>query len=294
MKITMLGHSNVGKTTFMACMYAVLQSDVGGFRIIAKDEDDHVRLIELANQVVDGIGYPRGTDHRSEYDLWLVHDDEPVLDFTWVDYRGGALKENSASEEAKALYADLMQSDGIVVFFDAEELLKNTGRRNKDVGRMINLLSKTLGDVEHPLPVSFTLTKTDLVDDLDAALEPILPLAQTIARSKWVHGALVPTICKASEIVGVHLPTLFCLNIGIQAHLYRLSKAIEGICEEAQVYERRSGILDDIGSWFNGETSYSELARRGYAEHNRQVSIHNYLVEPANNLGEHVSDILKF
>lgn len=294
MHITMLGHSGAGKTTFMACMYAVLQNEVGGFCVNAQDSSDHDRLIEIANHLVEIGDYPAPTDQRDSYRLWLLHGDDPILDFTWVDYRGNALNESTSSAAARDLREDLQASDAILAFFDAKALANSKRRRNRDVGRMISLLGKALGEVDYPMPVALTVTKADLVDDLHSAVETLQPLIETIARSQWIQGAFIPTACGRDLIDGVQLPTLFSLHVGIHARLERLSEEIPKMLADAQSYESKSGYLDSILSWLKRESSWNQLAQRRYSAAKEQVEVHNRLVEPANALGKYLDDITRF
>ena len=47
MRIVMIGHSNVGKTTYMASMYGAMQVGVDGFTLRAARTDDHERFVAL-------------------------------------------------------------------------------------------------------------------------------------------------------------------------------------------------------------------------------------------------------
>lgn len=293
MKITMLGHSNVGKTTFMACMYEALQSDVEGLSVRARDPGDHRRLISLARRVRSGAGYPEKTDTRDEYDLVLLHHGDEALDFTWVDYRGGALMEVFGSYETRQLHQDLLTSDGILAFFDATALERSRWR-SREVGRMISLLSKALGEVDKATPVALTVTKADTAKNLSAALKKLAPLRQTISRSNKVHGAVIPTTCAANDISGVHLPTLFCLNVGVASLSDNLRGEITAGTARSRQLRANSGLVNEIYSWLTSQKSNWELANdQDQVVINTELALKE-LEMPAKALTRHVSRVERF
>lgn len=69
MKIVMIGNTNVGKTTYMASLYGIMQQQVEGFSLKAVNTNDHARLYELA-QAIAHDHYPSATDQRGEYDFF--------------------------------------------------------------------------------------------------------------------------------------------------------------------------------------------------------------------------------
>ena len=59
----MLGHTGVGKTTYLASLYGSLQREVEGFSLSTSKSRDHDRLIQLANTIGKGE-YPLSTDQK--------------------------------------------------------------------------------------------------------------------------------------------------------------------------------------------------------------------------------------
>jgi hypothetical protein len=121
MQIVMLGHSNAGKTTYMALMYELMHEGYQGFQIRATTPADHAQLLGDARAIRQG-DYPPPTSRRQKHNFSLNFQGRPVSDFTWSDYRGGAITERSTNEDKAALLADLRRSDAIVIFADAHEL----------------------------------------------------------------------------------------------------------------------------------------------------------------------------
>ena len=162
MRIVEIGHTGVGKTTYMAAMYGALQKGIGGFSLRATNPIDHTRLIKLSRHVRRGI-YPTPTDQRSEYNFYLQYQGKDVFNFCWADYRGGAIRETQDSDQARLLLRDLKQANGVLMFCDSQALARKNNRSNQ-IGRMIALISNALQKLDHPLAIAVILTKIDLVD----------------------------------------------------------------------------------------------------------------------------------
>ena len=140
MKIVMVGHNNVGKTTYMASLYCVMQQSINDFCLKAVDSEDRQALLKLADDIQKGK-YPLPTDQRSEYKFNLRYQGKDVFPFTWADYRGGAIIQKQDSEQAQLLLEDLKKTDGIMMFCDADALARGNIRSNQ-LGRMTTLISQ--------------------------------------------------------------------------------------------------------------------------------------------------------
>lgn len=239
MRIVMLGHSGVGKTSYIASMYAAfhLQNSIGGFGLSTVNGDDREHLLELYRSVCDGT-YPPPTAARSEYDFRLTYEDTEILDFTWADYRGGDLLESSDAG-AGTLQEDLRDCDGVLVFVDGTA--DSDWKQRSRVGRMINLVSSALESVTQGLPLGVVFTKTDLVDGqiTDACVELVAGLVNSIERSDHVVGSLIPIACGA-ERMHVECPLLFILHHGIAAQVRSLPPRIRELRETSIVQSSRS------------------------------------------------------
>src|SRR5947209_7969630 len=142
MKILMLGHTGVGKTTYMASMYGTLQTQINGFSLRATNSNHHRELLRMSNDIRRSI-YPDGTLHRKQYDFSLQYQGRNVFPFEWVDYRGGALVERQRdSEEARRLVSELREVEGIMLFCACDVMAKASAARQ--VGRMMSLVGEAL------------------------------------------------------------------------------------------------------------------------------------------------------
>lgn len=295
MKIMMLGHTNVGKTTYMASMYGTLQSPINGFSLRTTHTTHHQELQTLHRNISSGR-YPLPSQQRQKYDFSLLYNGQAFFPFEWIDYRGGALLERSSSSEATQLVSDLHSADGIVLFCDSDPRERKHVLRQ--VNRMMQFVGQSLQDREKAATIAIVFTKCDLTDGLDEGLfEPTSNLVETISKSETVVGTLIPVACGLKPI-NVELPVLFALCFGllIEARLYAQQVEYYQALEQAYVNEGNTwgGIFKDIGRAWNGNPTTSQMAaqaRESALERWRKIE---KLIEPGEQLAEYLDELPMF
>lgn len=289
MKVVMLGHSGVGKTTYMASMYGEMQTPVNELGLRAERRADHDQLLLMHASLASGR-YPSPSDQRAEYDFVLTYEGEDFFPFTWLDYRGGALGEHRGSEQTRQLVEDLKEADGILVFCDSELLARGPGAA-RPIGRITALVTQALASFERPVPLGIVLTKADLVDELDdEKVAPIRGLADAIAASERVLGTVIPVAC-GRQPMDVQAPVLFILHFGI---MYLASSMVEAINEHVarkESFEQRSGFWDEIVSAFKGEPTWSRLAEVELAQAREIAEKLDILEAPVKALKAYLKDL---
>ena len=180
MKITMLGTSRAGKTTYLSALLGTLyEGAIDGFRIGPFDSTN-----EEINKELDKINvlykegkWPDGTsgDNVRNLSLSLFKNQNRLVDFDFIDYRGGALDDislNENSERTMELSMALMASDVALVFIDSIILYhcKNiiVARRHLGVNPIMTVLSKAkerLARAHKKMNVIFVLTKIDAIPE---------------------------------------------------------------------------------------------------------------------------------
>jgi len=131
MKVTMLGASRSGKTTYMAAMKTLFYDQPKeDFLLVANtnkrqsEELVYVHFDELSCLAEGRFPNATATD-STIMELTLTRGRSDVLDLSWVDYRGRAIEElarGSRTESTSRLETYLLSSDVIFVFADAELL----------------------------------------------------------------------------------------------------------------------------------------------------------------------------
>jgi energy-coupling factor transporter ATP-binding protein EcfA2 len=298
MNVLMLGHSGVGKTTYVASMYGAMQSEVAGFTIKAKRRGDKARLLELHESILRGE-YPAPSNQRESYPFRLCYEGSDVLSFDWADYRGDALVESAReSEEARSLHDDLTEADAVLAFFDCTMLATRRGQF-REIRRMILLLSRAMQEVDHVMPLALVMAKADLVDASSSGLlAPLDPLLETVRASKHVVGSLIPVAC-GRDAHNVELPALFALYFGLSQRIERLAEQINTMAAERdRMIGKVSTIWDFAFDWvdskLSGSQTWGEMAERKHNELLKEYAVFEALRDPAGVLGEYLDSFEEF
>jgi hypothetical protein len=299
MRIVMIGHSNVGKTTYMASMYGAMQEGINGFTLRAARTDDHERFLAL-HRTTRTSRYPAPTDQRAQYDFRLCHNGTAFFDFTWVDRRGGAILERSGSAEADQLVRDLKYCDGLLAFCDAAAAFRGDEDAN-EMERISQLVGRAVSERSQLMPVGVVFTKSDLVneedeDAVERVVGPVRPLCDAVAASKTMVGSIIPVACGPSER-NVVFPVLFALYYGIVARANDLIEEVNRQTSLMQHYADKSNEWGGITDWWRGvtgETTYASRAEAARADALRKYAAWEPLIEPAKALEPLINQLNRF
>jgi hypothetical protein len=260
MKIVMIGQSNVGKTTFMASMYAAMQQGVNGFTLKAGDPADHKRFLKL-HRGAKASRYPAPSDQRAEYKFKLCHNGTAFFPFTWVDIRGGTILDRAESEASADLVKDLAKSDGVLVFCDAAAAARGDEDAN-EMARISLLVGKAITSRKRPLAIGIVFTKSDLVSEISDAIQaPILPMIDCIKANPSLTGAVIPVACGPKER-DVALPVLFALCHGISMKADDLAEKFTRQHAEAEECRARANEWFGLTDWWRGVNGQRTYAQR--------------------------------
>jgi energy-coupling factor transporter ATP-binding protein EcfA2 len=266
LRIVTIGHSGVGKTTYMASLYGSLQNSYGGFTLLAKQPDDQKTLRAIAESIRQGV-YPPGTSYRTQYEFTLHLHQEPVIEFVWSDYGGsvlgGRVGEQRANMDISELQAELQKSDGLMMLVDGADLARGNMSLS-GVRRMLTLVQHALMGNERRLSLAIVFTKADLLGRFKPEmLRPFVPIIDTVAQSGLVRGALITTAC-GRYMQNVPLPLLFALHTAVNSHMEELDQSHRSLKSQAADWQRRSegfeGFIDVISSWWNGLPTNGQMA----------------------------------
>lgn len=114
MRISMLGQSGSGKTTYMCALHeAMIENEFVGFSIVPHTNGSNdglmaIGMLENISFCRDGqnIQFPDGTVDTTFWSFDLMYRNSKLCDLDWIDYRGGKIDEIfDGEDEAKYLGA---------------------------------------------------------------------------------------------------------------------------------------------------------------------------------------------
>ena len=287
MKILMIGNKSSGKTTYMTSSYGHLQRDItGGFTIKMIHGIDNSSFIAQYNALKTSGVYPPATMKRSSYKFNLFYNGNSVHSFQWNDFNGGIIDER-VTENTSILKKDMEDSDGLMLFFDALELKKNTLETR--IRQIIRLIAQNLKSIERSYFVSIVITKADLVtiksaEDIDNIIEPILPLINILNANENILCYCIPVCCTKEKIINVDYPILYMLHGGLYMDCSTKLQKLQQEIDTLNSYNEQSGLFDDIKSFFYSEPTYRELAHKKQQELIPQISYYEKMESSLNNL----------
>lgn len=193
LKVTMLGDSGSGKTVYLSSMYARLREGVKGLALRARDDATDLELGDNMEKLFGQNRWPPGTSSaQKNYDFDLLVYGRVASKIDWVDYRGGALLEETDSKAGRALARRLQESHAILWMVDMSGLASERidGMRQRiqtRVARMAAMCRQVAQETEQPRAWIFVRTKSDMVQAPDgnpdwnrAVMELIQHLGPTI------------------------------------------------------------------------------------------------------------------
>ncbi|MCL6590902.1 MAG: hypothetical protein K6U80_13240 [Firmicutes bacterium] len=264
MKLAMLGHSGVGKTSLIAAMYGTLQSPKQGFTLSAQSKIDHDLL--SAFQSLKQGKYPPQSYQREVYYMRLKHNNIKVMSFDIIDYRGGILTEFETSTEQNNVLTDISTADSIILFADSYNILYN-----KEIAFETNILSdlvaSALEKCRYRKAISIVFTKTDLIDNstFDKVRSPLEKLIGNVFHSDNAIGTIFRTSV-GMKMNNVEFPILYCIcSMLIDYHNDIVRKRNE-LVEDANRYNSKISFTDWIDSKLAGTSTYREMRDDKLAE----------------------------
>lgn len=214
-RITMLGTSASGKTSFLSGVYQslILDFDTDLHLILNKKYDEaesYVSIEDIAMVKPGGIidSFPSGTNETKLYGLILAGREKNYCEFEFMDYRGALVDKmmpgKSDGSDAGILKEQLIRSNSILLFLDAVKISQFQRKRERAFRCQINLINYIFTNLlkggEHEYHVIVVLTK---VDDMFVKAEDKENNYAGLCRKAMEICGQISQICKTFCIVPV-------------------------------------------------------------------------------------------
>ena len=279
-KIIMLGGAGSGKTCFMLGMFAEMSLYINNFSLIAGNHNDGVRLRNLWRKLSESKDLDRWPESNrrdgTRYEFKLCYEMNPIHQFDWLDYRGGALDEPQTSPDQQQ-YRDFFLSSSCAFLCVSGEHLAGgplEGRALGGVARKarVDVMLQDLSYLKearqigqgHTFPVVIILTQYDkcrhrrhdeLVAELRGMFDPLFKVG-----SGW-HVAICPVSMGLGlvdnletapiEPVNMHLPVIFAVYAQLRALLQGTRAERDRLSNEKAQEQSRSA----LAKFFFGDNS---------------------------------------
>lgn len=280
-KIAMLGTSGAGKTCYMVGMYAMMEYGYHGFTLSTQNPDDGLILNRRWDQMVDRRDEkrwppPTGEAETKDYKFNFNFGLKPIMKFEWMDYRGGALSDDSTNEDVQELLRQVEECSCLFLCVSGEYLQQKAGWVSASkikANRMNALLTKIAERLQvsesRPFPVSIVITKFDLCKERskEDIIEDVKILFQGLftPASGWLvsifpvsllgRGSIDDTNKAEIDPVNLHYPVAFA----VYAKFREL-----GLDHRATIESDRITV-DRMGSnWFKRLWNSSEINSGNY------------------------------
>ncbi|MEO0684704.1 MAG: hypothetical protein AAFY76_06550 [Cyanobacteria bacterium J06649_11] len=208
-KVTMLGYTGAGKTCYMAAMYAVMKLGISGFNFSEQDLDRDLHLTDEWDALIDQHVWPQPSDEnaaKKPYKFKFTYGFKPVMNFEWLDYRGGALSDSSSQADVQTLRNHIQQSSCLLFCISAEDLARPKMQRVRKsrADRMMSFVSDSIQPSENrPFPVVFVITKFDQYPEPNDA-EGVVERIKEIFPTFWASPGWLTSVCPVSLGKGLH------------------------------------------------------------------------------------------
>ncbi len=270
-KITMLGTTGAGKTSYLLGMYAVMQTGIRGFTLAAKDMDTDLELTQRWEKLISLKGEDRWPTPNAAameyYGLDFSYGFRPLMGFQWLDYRGLALSDRSTEQDVADLVLYLQESACLFLCISGEyltsELTPNTVRQIKS-DRMNQFVQQYVSNnkqpnPQQPFPVAIVITKYDLCHhrEREEIIADVKKLFQALftPNSGWL--VMICPVSLGRDLgndpdnanivpVNVHLPVVFAVYSQLRAYGLRLKSDRDRQTLEIDLARQKNPILQII------------------------------------------------
>lgn len=257
-KVTVIGFTGSGKTSYLAGMYNIMSYGLEGFTLSEADLSQDYYLQNMWENMIDPENrrWPAPSDQIMKYNFSLSYAFSEILEFEWLDYPGGLLTESAHSSKYEELKNQLKESSCLIIVINGESFYLNTQdkesyikgvennlKRKKDIEaiRKLAVISKENGALP---PIAIIVTKSDLIpEDKIGYVEEIIkknfnPLFigdNAITREvSLILTTLGDDIQNGGELdaINIEQPIAYAV-LNILAGYIKLAKAVRTTNEEA-------------------------------------------------------------
>ena len=267
-KITILGTTGAGKTSYLLGMYAVMQTGVQGFTLAAKDMDLDLELTERWEKLISLTGEDRWPTPNAAtmeyYGFDFGYGFRSLMGFEWLDYRGLALSDRSTEQDVGDLVQFLQESECLFLSISGEYLVSEITPaivREMKSDRMNQFIQQYVGTKkkphpQKPFPVTIIITKYDLCHhrERDEIIADVKKLFQALftPNSGWL--VMICPVSLGRELcndlgsgkiipVNAHLPVVFAAYAQLRTYGLKLKTKRDSQNETIEILKQKNPLV---------------------------------------------------
>lgn len=290
MKITMLGDSGTGKTTFMMTTYGLMAEDgIQGFSVESNDKTLHKKLMKAFGRFRATGEYPDATVQMESYQYAFYIDDQGVLEFQITDIRGESIRDYDTDELRKAL----RESDVILLFLNGCDLIMGNDVSDSlfDLYPLINSSIDTSRKRVLIMPVFTQMDRLEELSDnfMDILREPIQPLIDNEKHNDNLLLTMVPTACSRDCLMDLDYAIVSMMYFGYLSKVAEYTKALENELESIQA-QYGKGLWRDVIDAFGLDFARDAARARARELKEKYIPYYEKMQERAERIKKFIKD----
>lgn len=260
MRITMIGDSKVGKTTFMMSTYGLMRDGIQGFKVKCTDRQADTALYNAYQEFRKHGTYPDATVQMSSYNYNFYSGGAFVMNFSLTDIRGESIHDI----DVRQLQKEISKSDAVLLFLSAYDIINGVDIEDS-IDQLYTHLNNSLqiDDKQKILMVLFT--QSDRIEWEDETIEILMDTVSELQRIADRNDNLVfqavPTACAPECMMDLDFVMASLMLVGYTREVLVKAKELE---DEVETFNRRwgSGLWRDIKYALGFDSERTEALKR--------------------------------
>lgn len=260
MRITMIGDSAVGKTTFMMSTYGLMRDGIQGFKVKCTNKQADTSLYNAYQEFRKHGTYPDATVQMSSYNYNFYTGRDFVMNFSLTDIRGESIYDIDVSQ----LHREIKRSDAVMLFLSAYDIINGVDIEDS-IDQLYTHLNNALQVDDRQKLLMVVFTQSDRIewedDTFETLMETVSDLKRITDRNNNLLFAAIPTACAPNCMMDLDYAMALLMLIG---YYREVSVEQDRLNEEVEAIKRKwgEGLWNAITDFFGVNYERDEARKR--------------------------------
>lgn len=260
MRITMIGDSAVGKTTFMMSTYGLMRDGIQGFKVKCTNKQADTSLYNAYQEFRKHGTYPDATVQMSSYNYNFYTGRDFVMNFSLTDIRGESIHDIDVSQ----LHREIKRSDAVMLFLSAYDIINGVDIEDS-IDQLYTHLNNALQVDDRQKLLMVIFTQSDRIDlnkeSFEVLMESVSDLKRIADRNDNLIFSAVPTACAPECMMDLDFAMASLMLVGYSREV---SVEAERLNAEVETIKRKwgSGLWGEITDFFGFNYERDEARKR--------------------------------